>query len=88
MPTTDTSEAGLERLICTALTGAPCDSGAGSVDAVRERLGIPEHRVVSNIVRYGNTSSASIWYILARIESSVGVKRGERIWQIAFGSGE
>jgi type I restriction enzyme, R subunit len=25
MPKTDTSEAGLERLICTALTGAPCD---------------------------------------------------------------
>ncbi len=25
MPPTDTSEAGLERLICTALTGAPCD---------------------------------------------------------------
>jgi type I restriction enzyme R subunit len=23
--TTDTSERGLERLICTALTGAPCD---------------------------------------------------------------
>jgi len=26
--TTDTSERGLERLICTALTGAPCDPGA------------------------------------------------------------
>ncbi|MDE0630313.1 MAG: hypothetical protein OXH73_02300 [Caldilineaceae bacterium] len=29
--TTDTSEAGLERLICTALTGHPCDPAqAGS----------------------------------------------------------
>ncbi len=35
--TTDTSERGLERLICTALTGAPCDSGAAEPDAVRER---------------------------------------------------
>ena len=26
MPT-DTSERGLERLICTALTGSPCDPG-------------------------------------------------------------
>ncbi len=25
MTATDTSEAGLERLICTALTGGPCD---------------------------------------------------------------
>jgi type I restriction enzyme, R subunit len=35
--TTDTSERGLERLICTALTGAPCDSGAQSTNAVEER---------------------------------------------------
>ena len=36
MPT-DTSEKGLERLICTALTGAACDPGAVQADAVRER---------------------------------------------------
>lgn len=35
--TTDTSERGLERLICTALTGTPCDPDAGAVGAVRER---------------------------------------------------
>ena len=35
--TTDTSERGLERLICTALTGAPCDPGAGPATAVHER---------------------------------------------------
>ena len=35
--TTDTSERGLERLICTALTGAACDSGATSASAVHER---------------------------------------------------
>ena len=33
--TTDTSEKGLERLICTALTGAPCDPPQGGM--VRER---------------------------------------------------
>ena len=26
-------------------------------------------------------------YILARIESTTGIRRGERVWQIAFGSG-
>jgi len=35
--TTDTTERGLERLICTALTGSACDLGAASAGAVRER---------------------------------------------------
>ena len=34
--TTDTSERGLERLICTALTGAPCDPGVPA-SRVQER---------------------------------------------------
>ena len=38
--TTDTSERGLERLICTALTGSPCDPGAGPVESVHERPAI------------------------------------------------
>ncbi len=37
MQHTDTSEKGLERLICTALTGAPCDPGVGLAAAVHER---------------------------------------------------
>lgn len=37
--------------------------------------------------RFGNTSSSSIWYELAYLEANLKVKRGDRIWQIAFGSG-
>ncbi len=37
MSPSDTSEKGLERLICTALTGSPCDSGAGSAESISER---------------------------------------------------
>jgi type I restriction enzyme R subunit len=37
---TDTSERGLERLICTALTGCPCDRVAGPTESVRERPAI------------------------------------------------
>ena len=37
--TTDTSERGLERLICTALTGSPCDPGAGPANAVQRAAG-------------------------------------------------
>src|SRR5438445_7239859 len=35
--TTDTSERGLERLICTALTGSPCDPGTRGVGEVGQR---------------------------------------------------
>ena len=35
--TTDTTERGLERLICTALTGHACDPGAAAADVVRVR---------------------------------------------------
>jgi type I restriction enzyme, R subunit len=35
--TTDTSERGFERLICTALAGSACDPGASPADAVSER---------------------------------------------------
>ena len=41
------------------------------------------------LFHYGNTSSASVWYELAWSEacSKNGVLPGEKVWQIAFGSG-
>lgn len=38
--TTDTSERGLERLICTALTGSPCDPPSATPSKVEERPAI------------------------------------------------
>lgn len=37
--------------------------------------------------RFGNTSSSSIWYEMAYLEAKEKVRRGDRVWQLAFGSG-
>ena len=65
--------------------------GRGVIDEMEKQLRLPSAAVAPSrdtLRRYGNTSSSSIWYILARIESrGAGVRRGERVWQIACGSG-
>jgi len=57
------------------------------IDAVRERLGIPEERVISNIVRYGNTSSASIPISLDEVVRAGRLKPGDHVGFMAFGGG-
>lgn len=39
------------------------------------------------LYRFGNTSSSSLWYELAYTEAKGRIRRGDRTWQIAFGSG-
>ena len=41
----------------------------------------------ATLYRYGNTSSSSVWYELNYIEQKGDMKRGDKTWQIAFGSG-
>ena len=57
------------------------------VDAMRERLAVPEENVVLNIHRFGNTSSASIPITLDEAVRSGRLKPGDHLGLVAFGGG-
>ena len=57
------------------------------LEAVAERLGVPLGKVVTNIARYGNTSSASIPIALAEASADGTLQPGDRVVLTAFGSG-
>ncbi|XP_062103544.1 3-ketoacyl-CoA synthase 15 [Humulus lupulus] len=60
------------------------------LDETQRKLGLVEEHMEASrktLERFGNTSSSSVWYELAYLESTAKIKSGDRIWQIAFGSG-
>jgi 3-oxoacyl-[acyl-carrier-protein] synthase-3 len=57
------------------------------IEATRERLGLPSDRVVLNIDRYGNTSSASIPISLDEQVRAGRLKPGDNLGFVAFGGG-
>ncbi|MFS7905661.1 putative FAE1/Type III polyketide synthase-like protein [Helianthus anomalus] len=68
----------------------PHVGGRPVLDQLQKTLGFSEDDVEASrmtLYRYGNTSSSSIWYALAYVEAKGRVKKGDRVWQIAFGSG-
>jgi 3-oxoacyl-[acyl-carrier-protein] synthase-3 len=65
----------------------PHQANVRIVDAVRERMAMPPDRVVVNIDRYGNTSSASIPIALDEITRAGRLKPGDRVGFAAFGGG-
>ncbi|KAI3793602.1 hypothetical protein L1987_36222 [Smallanthus sonchifolius] len=68
----------------------PHVGGKPVLDELQRTLGFSDEGMEASrmtLYRYGNTSSSSIWYGLAYVEAKGRVKKGDRIWQIAFGSG-
>ncbi|CAL5347278.1 unnamed protein product [Camellia sinensis] len=64
--------------------------GRAVLDELEKNLDLSEwHMEPSRMTlnRFGNTSSSSLWYELAYTEAKGRIRKGDRTWQIAFGSG-
>ncbi|KAH6808492.1 3-ketoacyl-CoA synthase 11 [Perilla frutescens var. frutescens] len=64
--------------------------GRAVLDAVEKSLNLTAAEMEASrmtLRRYSNTSSSSLWYELAYAEAKGRVRRGDRVWQIGFGSG-
>lgn len=57
------------------------------LDSARERFGIPEHKLLVNIHKYGNTVAGSVPLVYAELMKSGKVKPGDKVMFLAFGAG-
>lgn len=60
------------------------------LDEIQKNLDLTDEYMEASrrtLERFGNTSSSSVWYELAYLETNKKIRRGDRIWQIALGSG-
>jgi 3-oxoacyl-[acyl-carrier-protein] synthase III len=65
----------------------PHQANVRIIEYARQKLGIPEDRVVVNVDRYGNTSSGSIPLALAEAEDDGRLREGELVLMTGMGAG-
>jgi 3-oxoacyl-[acyl-carrier-protein] synthase-3 len=57
------------------------------IDAIADRLAVPNERVFVNLDRYGNTSAAAVAIAFDEAHRTGAFKRGDRIVLVVFGAG-
>ncbi|CAI9107734.1 OLC1v1007168C2 [Oldenlandia corymbosa var. corymbosa] len=68
----------------------PHVGGKPVLDDLQKKLGFSVVAMEASrmtLYRFGNTSSSSVWYALAYAEAKGRIKKGDSLWQMAFGSG-
>jgi len=65
----------------------PHQSNLRIIESACEKLGLPQEKVMVNIDRYGNTSSASVGICLDEARREGRIKEGDLILMVAFGAG-
>lgn len=64
--------------------------GRAVIEGVQKNLNLTDEQVqpsFQTLYEFGNTSSSSVWYEAEWVERHGNLKRGDRVLQIAFGSG-
>ncbi len=65
----------------------PHQSNLRIIQSVRERMGLPQDKVVINIDRFGNTSAASVPMGLDEARRNGAVQEGDLVLMVAIGAG-
>jgi len=65
----------------------PHQANVRIIDAARERLGLPDERVVKNIEKYGNTTAATIPLALGNALDQGRLQKGDLVLVAAVGAG-
>ena len=65
----------------------PHQANVRIIDAARDRLGLPDEKVVKNIARYGNTTAATIPLALGTALDEGRLRRGHLVLMAAVGAG-
>ncbi len=93
--TTEMAEVSIDILARNGLTGrdvslfVPHQANLRIIEAVAKRMGIDNGKVVINIDKYGNTSTATLPLALyeAVVEKKYELKKGDYVVMVAFGAG-
>ncbi len=65
----------------------PHQSNLRIIESAREKLGLPREKVMVNIDRYGNTSSASVGICLDEARREGRIREDDLVLMVAFGAG-